>query len=191
MSRKIQFNAPVVLSFAGLSLIALILGYITGGRSTTALFSCYRSSFLRPLTYVRLFGHVLGHSGYEHYINNMLMILVIGPGLEEKYGSRALLRAILVTAAVSGAVQMLFFPRTAILGASGIVFMMIVMASLAGMREGQIPLTLILVLVFYIGGEIVSGLFSHDNVAHFAHIIGGLCGAVLGYALETGRRARE
>ena len=103
MTKKIQFNAPVVLSLAGLSLVALILGYLTGGRSTTALFSCYRSSLLRPLTYVRLFGHVLGHSGYEHYINNMLMILVIGPGLEERYGSRALLRSILVTAAISGA----------------------------------------------------------------------------------------
>lgn len=189
LDKRIQFNAPVVLSFAGLSLLALILGYVTAGASNRALFSAYRSSPADPLTYVRLVGHVLGHSGYEHYLNNMLMILVLGPGLEEKYGSRALLRAILVTAAVSGLVQMVFFPRTAILGASGIVFMMIIMSSLAGMQEGKIPLTLILVFVFYIGGEIVAGVFSRDNISHLSHILGGLSGAVLGYALERRKTA--
>ena len=181
---KIQFNAPVILSFAGLSLIALVLGYLTGGASNRALFSVYRSSLLNPLTYVRLVTHVLGHSGYEHYIGNMLMLLVIGPPMEEKYGSRALLRAILITAAVSGLVQMVFFPRSALLGASGIVFMLIVMSSLSGMQEGSIPLTLILVVVFYLGGEVVDGLFRRDNISHLSHILGGLSGAVIGYGLE-------
>lgn len=182
--KKIHLNAPVVLSFAGLSLIALILGYVTGGASNTALFSVYRSSLLNPLTYVRLITHVLGHSGYEHYISNMLMLLVIGPAMEDKYGSKELLRAIMITAVISGAVQMVFFPHTAILGASGIVFMLIVMSSLAGMQEGKIPLTLILVLIFYLGGEIVDGLFQRDNISQLSHIVGGLCGAVIGYGLE-------
>ena len=186
--KKIQFNSPVVLSFAGLSLLALILGYITGGASNTALFSVYRSSLLHPLTYVRLVTHVLGHSGYEHYINNMLMLLVIGPAMEEKYGSRELMRAIIITAVISGVVQMVFFPHTAILGASGIVFMLIVMSSLAGMQEGKIPLTLILVLIFYLGGEIVDGLFRRDNISQLSHIIGGLCGAVIGYGLERRKK---
>ena len=185
LRNKIQFNAPVVLSFAGLSLVALILGYITGGSSNTVLFSVYRSSFAKPLTYIRLVTHILGHSGYEHYINNMLMLLVIGPAMEEKYGSRELLRAIVITAVISGVVQMVFFPHTAILGASGIVFMLIVMSSLAGMQDGKIPLTLILVLIFYIGGEVIDGLFQRDNISHLSHIIGGLSGAVIGYALES------
>lgn len=182
--KKIQFNAPLVLSFAGLSLIALILNYLTGGASNRLLFSVYRSSPANPLTYVRLVTHVLGHNGYEHFISNMLMLLVIGPAMEEKYGSLSLLRAILITAAVSGLVQMLFFPHTALLGASGIVFMLIVMSSLAGMQKGSIPLTLILVMVFYLGGEIVDGLFQRDNISHLSHVLGGLSGAVIGYGLE-------
>lgn len=191
LTKRIQFNAPVVLSFAGLSLVALILGYITGGASNTALFSVYRSSLTNPLTYVRLVTHVLGHSGYEHYINNMLMLLVIGPAMEEKYGSRELLRAIVITAVISGVFQIIFFPHTAILGASGIVFMLIVMSSLAGMQEGKIPLTLILVLIFYIGGEVIDGLFQRDNISHFSHIIGGLSGAVIGYALENRKKTNS
>ncbi len=188
--KKIQYNSPVVLTFAGVSLIALILGYVTGGAVNTLLFSVYRSSPLNPLTYVRLFCHVLGHANYQHYIGNMLMILVIGPVLEEKYGSRSLLRAILITAVVSGLVQIIFFPSTAILGASGIVFMMIVLSSLAGAQEGRIPLTLILVVIFYIGGEVINGVFQQDNISQMAHIIGGLCGAVIGFILEKGRRRR-
>ncbi len=181
---RLQYNSPVVLSFALLSLGALLLNLLTGGRSNTLFFSVYRSSLLQPLTYPRFFLHVLGHASFTHYINNFMLILVVGPPLEEKYGSRPLLWAIAVTALVSGLVHWLFFPGTALLGASGIVFMMIVMSSLAGMREGEIPITLILVLILYIGGEIVSGVTLRDNVSQLTHVIGGLCGAFLGISLR-------
>ena len=113
-----------------------------------------------------------------------MMILVIAPALEERYGSKPLFWAIFITALVSGMVQWLFFPSTALLGASGIVFMMIVMSSLAGMKNGCIPLTLILVLVLYIGGEIIDGVTLKDNISQLTHIVGGICGAVLGIAMR-------
>lgn len=183
-SLRIQYNAPVVLSFALLSLGVLFLDRFTGGRSTRALFSVYRSSFRDLGTYPRFVLHVLGHTGYAHYIGNMMMILVVGPPLEERYGSRPLFWAIFITALVSGLVHWLFFPGTMLLGASGVVFMMIVMSSLSGMREGCIPLTLILVLALYIGGEIVDGVTLADNVSQLTHIIGGLCGAFLGITMR-------
>ena len=181
---RIQYNSPVVLSFALLSLLALILGRLTGGWTTRALFCVYRAPLTDPLTYVRMVGHVLGHSGYAHYMGNMTLLLVIGPPLEEKYGSRRLLGCILFTALASGLVQFIFFPGTALLGASGIVFMMIVLSSLAGMREGAIPLTLILVVLIYLGGEIVDAVTVRDNVSQLTHIVGGLCGAGLGFAMK-------
>ncbi len=181
---RLQYNAPVVLSFALLSLGVLLLNTITGGRSNRLLFSVYRSSLLQPLTYPRFFLHVLGHASFTHYISNMMLILVVGPPLEEKYGSRPLLWAIAVTALVSGLVHWLFFPGAALLGASGIVFMMIVMSSLAGMKDGAIPITLILVLILYVGGEVVKGVTLSDNVSQLTHVIGGLCGAFLGMSLR-------
>lgn len=188
--RRIQYNAPVILTFAGLSLAALALGWLTGGWTTGKLFCVYRAPLTDPLTYVRLVGHVLGHSGYAHFSGNMLLLLVVGPPLEEKYGSAALLRAILITAVISGLVQMIFFPGTALLGASGIVFMLILLSSLSGMREGGVPLTLILVAVFYLGGEIVDMMARQDQVSQLTHIVGGLCGAVIGFALEKQRKRR-
>ena len=180
----IQYNSPVVLSFALLSLAALLLGRLTGGWTTHTLFCVYRAPLTDPFTYIRMVGHVLGHAGYAHYISNMTLLLVIGPPLEEKYGSGRLLGCILFTALVSGLVQFLFFPGSALLGASGIVFMMIVLSSLAGMREGAIPLTLILVVFIYLGGELVDAVTVRDNVSQLTHIVGGLCGAGLGFAMK-------
>ena len=180
----IQYNSPVVLSFALLSLAALLLGRLTGGWTTHTLFCVYRAPLTDPFTYIRMVAHVLGHAGYAHYISNMTLLLVIGPPLEEKYGSGRLLGCILFTALVSGLVQFLFFPGSALLGASGIVFMMIVLSSLAGMREGAIPLTLILVVFIYLGGEIVDAVTVRDNVSQLTQILGGLCGAGLGFAMK-------
>ena len=179
----IHYNAPVVLSFALIALVVLGLDFVTGGATTSKYFCVYRSSFSDPLTYLRLFTHVLGHGSYAHYIGNIMLMLVIGTTLEDKYGSKKLMFCILVTALISGLVQMFFFPSTALLGASGIVFMMIVMSSLAGMKIHCIPLTLIFVVVFYLGGEIMDGLFVADNVSQLTHIIGGVCGAIIGYVL--------
>ena len=74
--RKFQYNSPVVLTFALISLLVLGLNELTDGGSNWFLFSVYRSSWKNPLTYLRFFGHVLGHSDWSHYMNNMLMILV-------------------------------------------------------------------------------------------------------------------
>ena len=56
--------------------------------------------------------------------------------MEEKYGSLPLLKGILLTALISGILQCALFPRTALLGASGIVFMLIMLASLSGFSGG-------------------------------------------------------
>ena len=184
----IRFNAPVVLSFDILSQLVLVLASATGGASTARLFCVYRAPLTDPLTYVRFFTHVLGRSGYSHYMSNMLLLLLVGPGLEEKYGSRNLLLTIVITAFATGLVQFLLFPHSALLGASGVVFMMIVLSSFTAMRRGEIPVTLILVVIFYLGGEIMDGLFKKDNISQITHIVGGLCGLIFGFTVRRGRR---
>ena len=186
--RRIKFNSPVVLTFALVSLGVYILGEVTGGESTKLLFCVYRSSLKSLWTYPRFFLHVLGHASLSHYMGNILLMLVVGPPLEEKFGSKNLLTAIVGTALVSGIVQFVFFPHTALLGASGIVFMMIVMLSMTGKTKGTIPLTMILVIVFYIGGEVVNGIIANDNVSQLTHVIGGACGAAMGWMLYRDRR---
>ena len=186
----VQYNSPVILTFFLLSLGALLLGRYTGGWTTTHLFSVYRSSLKDPLFYFRLFGHVLGHGSWDHFINNMLLLLVVGPPMEEKYGSLPLLKGILLTARISGVLQCLLFPRTALLGASGIVFMLIMLASLSGF-SGGIPVTMLLVAALYLGQQVYDIIFVRDNVANFMHIVGGVCGTVFGYVNAGPRRRRR
>lgn len=178
---KIAFNSPVILTFTGICLLSLILGRITNFSSTRLLFCVYRSSPADPLTYVRLIGHVFGHSGWNHFINNIMMILVIGPMLEEKYGSKDILFVILSTALVTGIIHIIFFPYVRLLGASGVVFTFILLASITGFKSKTIPLTFIIVAVIYIGGQIYEGLFVTDNISNLTHIVGGAVGAFFGY----------
>ena len=187
--KKFQYNSPVVISFFLISFAALVLGWLSNNWTTASLFSVYRSSFRDPFTYIRLISHVLGHADLEHFFGNMLMFLVIGPPLEERYGSRVLLTGILLTALISGLLQTVLFPNSALLGASGIVFMLIMLSSLSGMEDGGIPVTLILVAVLYLGRELYSILFIKDDVANLMHIIGGICGTTYGFLISRKQTA--
>lgn len=184
MFKKIYFNSPVILWFVIICTIALALNYLTGGVTNLLFFEVYRSSLLDPLFYVRLIGHMFGHAGFEHYANNMMYILLAGPMVEEKYGSRNLLKLILMTGIITGLVQVIFFPDTALLGASGVVFLLIMLASVVG-KGDRIPLTMILMVIVYLGTQILEQFTLDDNVSHITHIIGGVIGLWGGWKMRN------
>jgi membrane associated rhomboid family serine protease len=99
--------------------------------------------------------------------------------LEENYGSSLLLIMMVITALVTGVLNILFF-RSALMGASGVVFMMILLSSFTNFTHGEIPLTFILVLILYMGVQLFNS-FNSDNISQFAHIVGGLCGSFFGF----------
>ncbi len=186
---KFQYNSPVILSLALISFAALILNMLTGGFTNSLLFSVYRSSLSDPFGYIRLFGHIVGHADFAHFTNNMVFLLVVGPPMEEKYGSKTLLLGILATALLSGVLQCLLFPGQGLLGASGIVFMLIMLSSLSGMESGKIPITLVLVAILYLGQEVYSAIFIDDNVSQIMHIVGGLAGTAFGFLVQKKNKA--
>jgi membrane associated rhomboid family serine protease len=138
--------------------------------------------------WVTIFTHVLGHAHWGHLISNLTLILLIGPMLEESYGSSTLLFMIVITALVTGVLNVLLF-NSYLLGASGVVFMMILLSSFTNFSHGEIPLTFILVLILYLGVQIFSASEA-DNISHSAHIIGGLCGSFFGF-FRVPRRYHE
>jgi GlpG protein len=181
---KITFNSPVILGFIFVSLAVLILGFATLGKSNELLFMTYHSSLTNPLTYVRFFTHVLGHSGWEHYIGNASYILLLGPLLEEKYGSKRMIQVILITAVVTGIVNYVLFWNVALCGASGVVFAFILLTSFTSFKQGEIPLTFILVAIVFLGQQVYDGLFLKDDISNLSHILGGVIGAIVGYKLN-------
>lgn len=175
-----QYNSVLILTYFLISLGALILKYITFGKSNDLLFSSYRSSVLNPLTYVRFFTHAIGHQDFSHFTNNFLYILLIGPMIEEKYGTINLLIMMIITAGITGIINYIIGKKR-ILGASGIVFMLIVLTSFVNIETTKIPLTFVLILLFYVVNEIIEGILKKDEVSHAGHIIGAICGCIFGY----------
>ncbi len=179
----IQYNSILILSYFFISFIALILSMMTNKQSNDLLFSSYRSSLFNPLTYIRFFTHILGHDNWRHFSSNFMIILLIGPMTEEKYGTINLLIMILITAFITGIINSLV-SKNKILGASGIAFMLIILSSFVNIETGKIPLTLILIFIFYIVNEILDGLFKKDNVSHLGHLIGAICGIIFGFYIK-------
>ncbi len=189
--RKITFNSPLVLGFALACAAVTLLGAVTGESSTALLFSTYAASWADPLMYLRLFTHVLGHAGLTHLMGNMAYILLLGPMLEEKYGWKRLLTVILLTAFVTGLIHNVLFPRTILLGASGVAFAFILLTSFTEFRDGEIPLTFILVAAIFLGQQLWEALTVEDNISNLSHILGGLIGSGAGYMLNIRKGGRK
>ena len=181
--KKIQYNSPVILTFTFLAFGCYLLSYLTHGLINRVLFSNYRTSIFDPMQYVRLFSYILGHANWAHFSGNFIIILITGPMLEEKYGSKILIQLILVTAFVTGVIHIIF-SSAALLGASGIVYMFIILSSFTNAQKGRIPLTLIIVFFVFVGREIFGGAFAQDNISQLAHVIGGIFGALFAFKIK-------
>jgi membrane associated rhomboid family serine protease len=179
---RIKYNAPTVLTFTLLCALVLVLSqsllpglaehwFMVPGRGD------FRAGSLR--NWITLLTHIIGHGNWSHLISNFTLILLIGPMLEENYGSRELLIMIIITALVTGILNVLLF-QSSLMGASGVVFMMILLSSFTNFTHGEIPLTFILVLILYMGVQLLQSL-NTDNISQFAHIAGGLCGSFFGF----------
>ena len=180
---KFQYNSPVILTYTILCALALLINRMTGGAANDHIFMIFRTKLTDPMQYIRMLTYVFGHGDYSHFIGNFTIILLVGPMLEEKYGSKPLLKMIMFTAIITALIQVIFFPTVGLLGASGIAFMLILLSSFANNAKGRIPITLILVALIYLSGEILDGVLKSDSVSQMAHIIGGFCGCLFGWAI--------
>ncbi len=196
---KIRYNAPVILTYALICTGIMVVWQILGGEGGLGMDTLgdkfVAGYFMVPsntvgfnflsLDFYKLFSHALGHANWMHLLANFTFILLIGPISEEKYGSGKLLFMMIVTAGVSGLINVLFFSNPS-LGASGIVFMLILLVSITNVKSGEIPLTFIAIVLIYLTGEIIN-MFAENNINEAAHLLGGICGAVFGFALLKGK----
>jgi rhomboid protease GluP len=187
---RIKYNAPTTLSFAFLCALVLLLSKtLLPGLTTNFFMVPGKTGFnaAKIIDWIRVFTHVVGHADWNHLVSNFSFILLIGPILEMNYGSFTLFIMILLTALVTGLLNVFLFP-TALMGASGVVFMMILLASFTNFNKGEVPLTFILILALYLGREILNS-FQSNNISEFAHVAGGFCGSLFGFFKPAKRAA--
>lgn len=186
MKVKITYNSPVVLTFSIIS--ALVLLYSIYVKNLTGFLALPGNfDFSSPMNYLRLvtytFVHATaalpGQSNFGHFIGNFTIILLLGPILEEKYGGKDLIFMMVVAAVVTGILHIIF-SNSMLLGSSGLAFMLIILCSFPNYRKGDLPLTFLVICIFFLGKEVL-GAFQNDNVSQLAHIAGGAIGAVFGF----------
>ena len=183
MIYKISNNSPVVL---GYTLICVAEYFIN-----TALGGIFKPLFIAPgyanlgefSFYLQSILYIFGHASLEHLTGNMMLFLLIGPIIEEKYGSIRLMAMIAVTALATSTINMLLLHK-GILGASGIVFMLILLISFTNVERGKIPITFILIFILYIGKEVLNS-FNFNEISQFGHITGGICGSIFGFKTKN------
>lgn len=191
MKKKIRlsYNAPVSITFSlACTLIFLIDKFLAKGGLIPLLFTVPGNSkaespfdWINAFSYIRLFTHVLGHINWNHLLANLSFILLLGPLMEEKYGSPMIALMMTVTAAVTGIINACFIP-TSLTGSSGISFMLILLASISTISKNMLPLSFLLLIAVFILREFISP--SASNVSTIAHIAGGLCGSLFGFLVS-------
>ena len=185
----LTFNAPVTLVFAAFSAFILFLDmpFLLKGKLIPALFMVPGNAHAQVpfewnsfISYIRLFTHVLGHTDWSHFLSNFAFILILGPIMEEKYGSVMLSLMMVITALITGLVNALCL-TSSLTGASGIAFMLIVLTSISTIYKNELPVSFIGVLIVFIAREFIAP--SGSNISTIAHLAGGLCGSLFGFLI--------
>ncbi len=182
---RFDYNSPLVLTYTLICILVFFADVFSGQRLTYYFFSLPPSfDPTNPVAYFRLISYIVGHADGNHLVMNLLIILLVGPMLEEKYGAQNLFIMCILTALATSLINLSLVYvgifTHGLLGASGIAFMFILLSSFSNAKAGTIPLTFILVAILFLGQEIANAT-KPDNISQFAHIIGGVCGGIFGF----------
>lgn len=186
MKIRIKYNAPVSLTIVILSSVVFALNHYVNNFLISNWFTADGTltfNYSDPIAYIRFITHTLGHYDLNHIIYNSLLLILTGPILEEKYNSKTLLALIVTTAIVSGAINA-FFIEAYLLGASGIVYLFIVLISFTNIEKGEFPLSVVIALGLFMYQDL-----SREDLAEISiltHIVGAVIGLLYGLITVMG-----
>ncbi len=191
---NIDIDAPVTVTFSMISILLFVLDSFVVKGKWTALFMSSPAAggdFLfvpnKVLSYVRLVMYSFSAVSWEVLITNLIFILLLGPSMEERYGSVIIGLMMLVSALFSGVLNACFC-KNSIVGCTPIVFMMIFLNSFLSFSKKKIPSSFVLVFILFIVREI---FVKNPNgvVGIFIGIAGGLCGSLFAFLASPKAKA--
>lgn len=198
---KVAYDAPVTLSFVIVCVVLFLLGnfvFKNGAlgkvlASPTTLAGGMGFIVSQPLSYLRLFlyifgaetGGAAGGGAGAVLITNLILIMLLGPAMEERYGSVIIGIMIFVSALFSGVLNACFCAES-LVGAVPVVCMMIFLNAFMSFSKKKIPLSFVAVIGLFFALELFCGL---GIVRIFICIAGGLCGSL--FALLTSPKVKS
>lgn len=193
--RRLSIEAPIVVGFAFICIVLHLLNMtILPGVSVFLGVKGRSLSLASPLQYIRLFTHIFGHDGLAHLRGNMTHILLVGPSAEAFFGSKEIFQ-IIIAVAVSTAFAHILIGRenSSQLGASGVVFALILLNSLVSAKRGRIPLSFVLTAFLWMGDELGRLIVFNreDRTSHHAHLVGAFVGTIAGYLIQQQKESEQ
>lgn len=196
MKKKISvdLDAPVTVLFVIVSLVLFFLdSFVFKGKMTAAFMSSPAAdgnlAFAadKAASYFRLICYAFGAVSWEVLITNLLFVLLLGPSMEERYGSIIIGLMMAVSTLFSGVLTACFC-KVSMVGCTPIVFMMIFLNSIMSFSKKKIPLSFCLIFILFIVREV---FVKNPNgvVGLIIGIAGGLCGSLFAFLASPKARA--
>ncbi len=189
---KVSYDAPVTLTFVIISAIFFLLNtfLLKNGElskllaSPTSVSGALPFIVSQPVSYLRLLFYIFGSNEGAALFTNLILIMLLGPAMEERYGSAIIGIMIFVSALFSGVLNACFCTES-LVGALPLVSMMIFLNAFMSFSKKKFPLSFVAVIVFFVVLQIFSG---NGVLRIIICIAGGLCGSL--FALLTSPKAR-
>ena len=195
---KFQYDSPVMLTFAFITLIIFILDtFVFKGKlkdvwliTPTAAGGQFPFAFSDLRSILRLFIHVFGYTESPVLVCNLIFILLLGPQMEDRYGSVIIGIMIFVSALFSGVLNACFCTN-AVSGAEPVVFMLILLWTMMQLSRSKISASAIAVIALFIT-MLVFRKNPNGVVGVAVVAAGGLCGSLFAFlASPKARKAKK
>lgn len=197
---SVSYDAPITLSFIFISTILFVLNkYVFKDLLAQKALICFGTAgnasfdYSSPLSYIRIIAHIFYAASWNQLLTNATFILLLGPVLEERYGSIVIGLTFFLSSLVSGVLAT--FSTTTLSGPSGIIFMLILLNTITSLEKKNLSLSSILIFVLYAAFTLYEGfqnnasmfsgnpfiIFCKSNISTLMNLIAGLVGSLAGF----------
>lgn len=215
---KFSYDAPITLTFVFLSIFLCILNSVAfkGNLDNYFLASPTSAGGTMPFdlknfaSYVKLIFYFLGAAGWTSLFANLLFVLLLGPQIEEYYGSVIIGIMMIVSSLFSGVLNACFC-KMPLQGPLSVVFMLIFLNAFISFSKKKVPFSFFAVFILYIlflifemksvkqsalstdGKEILVNVFTSGEIALKIAVCfaGGLCGSLFAFLASPKTRATK
>lgn len=197
---KVSYDAPVTLTFVLISAIIFLLSFFLAkaGKadglekiftSPTAQTGALPFIVKQPLSYLRLLFYIFGSvaDGALVLFTNLILIMLLGPAMEERYGSVIIGIMIFVSALFSGVLNACFC-EASLVGSVPVVSMMIFLNAFMSFSKKKFPLSFAAVMILFVVLQVFSGA---GAVRIIICIAGGLCGSLFAFLTSPKMKAEK
>lgn len=191
---------PVLTILLVMINVIVFLGLSFGGMTEDGYYmlqhgAMYAPYFLEQKEYYRMFTSLFLHFGFDHLMNNMITLIIVGRYLEPVVGKVRFLVIYLISGLGGNILSLVAESQTGgyavSAGASGAIFGLTgALLGLTILNRGQIAGITKQSMLIMIGISLYNG-FASEGVDNLAHIGGLICGFIITFLLCFQRYAKR